>query len=81
MDEIVVTEGDTGPVLVRGPSAIAVIERDTDAVRASAAGRYGGIGLVTGVALVVVVMRALLAQAVDRDAEARVLQTELDGVI
>ncbi len=42
----------------------------------------GGLaGLVAGVALLVVVMRALLVQAVDRDAEARDLQTELDGVI
>lgn len=42
----------------------------------------GGLaGLVAGVALLVVVMRALLVQAVDRDAEARQLQAELDEVI
>jgi len=42
----------------------------------------GGAGvLVAGVALVVVVLRLLLAQAVARDAEARHLQDELDEVI
>jgi hypothetical protein len=37
--------------------------------------------LVAGVALVVWVQRTLLAQAVDRDAEARALEHELDGVV
>jgi hypothetical protein len=37
--------------------------------------------LVAGVALVVWVQRSLLAQAVDRDIEARALQHELDGVV
>lgn len=42
----------------------------------------GGAGvLIAGVALVVVVMRMLLAQAVDLDAEAQHLQAELDEVI
>lgn len=42
----------------------------------------GGVAVVlAGIALVIVVMRALLAQAVARDAEARHLQTELDEVI
>lgn len=42
----------------------------------------GGAGLlVAGMALVVVVLRKLLAQAVDRDAEARDLKAELDEVI
>ncbi|WP_182523320.1 DUF2975 domain-containing protein [Nocardioides dongkuii] len=41
----------------------------------------GAGGVVTGIALVVLVMRALLAQAVDRDAEAQQLQAELDEVI
>lgn len=41
----------------------------------------GAGGLVGGVALLVVVLRALLAQAVARDAEARDLEAELDGVI
>ena len=42
----------------------------------------GGAGvLVAGVALVVVVLRLLLAQAVARDAEAKHLQDELDEVI
>jgi hypothetical protein len=42
----------------------------------------GGAGvLVAGIALVVVVMRMLLAQAVARDGEAHRLQSELDEVI
>jgi hypothetical protein len=42
----------------------------------------GGAGLlIAGVALVVVILRMLLAQAVARDAEARHLQDELDEVI
>jgi hypothetical protein len=42
----------------------------------------GFVGLlVAGAALVVGVQRSLLAQAVARDAEARVLQAELDGVV
>ena len=41
----------------------------------------GAALVVTGVALVVYVQRMLLAQAVDRDAEARALQSELDEVI
>jgi hypothetical protein len=41
----------------------------------------GAGGLVAGVALVVVVLRLLLAQAVRRDTEAQHLQAELDEVI
>jgi hypothetical protein len=42
----------------------------------------GGIGLaILGVALIVYVLRMLLAQAVTRDVEAAQLQAELDGVI
>ena len=42
----------------------------------------GGLGvLVAGVALIVLVLRMLLAQAVARDAEAHDLQAELDEVI
>jgi len=42
----------------------------------------GGAGVViAGIALVVLVMRMLLAQAVAREAEARDLRTELDEVI
>jgi hypothetical protein len=41
-----------------------------------------GAALVTaGVALLVVVMRQLLQQAMDREAEARSLRSELDGVV
>ncbi|OAA28126.1 Protein of unknown function (DUF2975) [Frankia sp. EI5c] len=42
----------------------------------------GGVGLaVLGVALIVLVLRMLLAQAVARDVEASQLQAELDEVI
>ena len=41
----------------------------------------GGSVAVFGVALVVLVLRMLLVQAVNRDAEANRMQTELDGVI
>ncbi|QCU78214.1 DUF2975 domain-containing protein [Citricoccus sp. SGAir0253] len=41
----------------------------------------GAALVVAGVALVVYVQRMLLAQAVDRDAEARVMRAELDEVI
>ncbi len=41
----------------------------------------GAGGLVAGVALIVLVLRMLLAQAVARDAEATQLQAELDEVI
>lgn len=42
----------------------------------------GGLGLAAaGVALVVLVLRMLLAQAIDRDAEARELRSELSEVI
>ncbi|MEU2157486.1 DUF2975 domain-containing protein [Streptomyces sp. NPDC019396] len=42
----------------------------------------GGVGLaVLGVALVVLVLRMLLAQAVARDVEAKRMRVELDGVI
>ncbi|MFJ9147933.1 DUF2975 domain-containing protein [Streptomyces sp. NPDC102270] len=42
----------------------------------------GGIGVaILGVALIVLVLRMLLAQAVARDVEASQLQAELDGVI
>jgi hypothetical protein len=41
----------------------------------------GAAVLIAGVALVVAVLRMLLAQAVDRDAEAQHLRSELDEVI
>jgi hypothetical protein len=42
----------------------------------------GGLGvMIAGAALVVLVLRMLLAQAVARDAEAQNLQAELDGVV
>ena len=43
---------------------------------------FGGLGvLITGVALVVYVQRTLLRQAIERDRQARDLETELKGVI
>ena len=41
----------------------------------------GGAVVIAGIALIVLVMRMLLAQAVARDAEAHQLQAELDTVI
>jgi hypothetical protein len=41
----------------------------------------GAAALVAGIALMVLVLRMLLAQAVARDAEAHDLQAELDEVI
>jgi hypothetical protein len=41
----------------------------------------GAGGLVTGVALLVLVLRMVLAQAIDRDVEANLLRSELDEVI
>ena len=41
----------------------------------------GGAFTIAGVALLVVVMRRLLAQAIDRDAEAQTLRAELDEVV
>lgn len=41
----------------------------------------GAALVVAGVALVVVVMKALLRQAIDREAEARALRAELDEVV
>ncbi len=57
-------------LLAPGPTAPGVV------------GLVCGAALVTaGVALVIVVMRMLLAQAVDRESEARRLRSELDEVI
>jgi len=45
-------------------------------------GIVGGFSIVlTGMAMLVVVMRTLLTQAIDREAEARALRSELDEVI
>jgi hypothetical protein len=53
-----------------------------DAVPSAFVFLVGGAGVaVIGVGLVVLVVRTLLAQAVDRDAEARKLRSELDEVI
>ena len=46
VSQLVVPNGASDPLLIRGPSAIVVVERTTDAILASADGAYGGIGLV-----------------------------------
>jgi len=49
VNEVFVPVDATDPLLLRGPSSLAVVERDGGTVRASAEGAYGGIGLVHGV--------------------------------
>jgi 4-amino-4-deoxy-L-arabinose transferase-like glycosyltransferase len=49
VSQILVANEAADPVLARGPEAVAVIERATDAVLATAEGTYGGLGLVHGV--------------------------------
>ena len=62
--------------------ALAVTLAPGEAVAPGVVGLICGISLVVaGVALVVLVLRMLLAQAVARDAEAHHLQAELDEVI
>jgi hypothetical protein len=62
--------------------AVAALLAPGDAVPPGFILLVGGAGVaVIGVALVVLVVRALLAQAVDRDAEAKKLRSELDEVI
>ena len=62
--------------------ALAVVLAPGEEVPPGVVGLLCGAALVIGgVALVVLVMRMLLAQAVDRDAEARRLRSELDEVI
>lgn len=62
--------------------ALAVVLAPGEAVAPGVVGLVCGASLVIGgVALVVVVLRMLLVQAVDRDTEARHLRSELDEVI
>ncbi|WP_122819019.1 DUF2975 domain-containing protein [Nocardioides pantholopis] len=62
--------------------ALGVVLAPGEAVAPGLVLLIGGAALVVaGIALVVLVMRALLAQAVDRDAEASQLRAELDEVI
>jgi hypothetical protein len=62
--------------------ALGVVLAPGEAVAPGVVLLIGGIGLaILGVALVVVVLRALLAQAVARDVEAAQLQAELGEVI
>ena len=83
--DLVVAAIGTASVLV---FAVAVVARFAnhatpgDEVAPGLVGLICGLALVVaGVALVVYVMRTLLAQAVSRDAEAQQLQSELDEVI
>lgn len=62
--------------------ALGVVLAPGEAVAPGVVLLVGGVAVaVAGVALTVLVLRALLAQAVDRDAEARHLRAELDEVI
>jgi hypothetical protein len=64
------------------PVAMGVVLAPGEAVAPGVVLLLGGLAvLVAGVALIVLVQRALLAQAVARDVEARGLQGELDQVI
>lgn len=83
--DLVIAAIGTASVLV---FAVAVVARFAnhatpgDEVAPGLVGLICGLALVVaGVALVVYVMRTLLAQAVSRDAEAQQLQSELDEVI
>lgn len=83
--DLVVAAIGTASVLV---FAVAVVARFAnhatpgDEVAPGLVGLICGLALVVaGVALVVYVMRTLLAQAVSRDAEAQQLQSELDEII
>lgn len=75
----------TASLLVFGVAVVGAISNRTtpgDEVAPGVVALICGVSLViAGVALVVLVQRALLAQAVDRDTEARHLQSELDEVI
>jgi hypothetical protein len=62
--------------------ALGVVLAPGEAVAPGVVLLIGGVGLaVLGVALIVLVLRMLLAQAVDRDAEASRMQAELAEVI
>ena len=49
VNQVLVPSEASDPILLRGTDGVAVIERATDEVLASAEGMYGGIGLVVGV--------------------------------
>jgi hypothetical protein len=75
-------------VIIGAISTAAVVVALMAVALAPTAMAPGAVGLVCGLALVVagiallmVVMRALLVQAVDREAEAGHLRSELDGVV
>jgi 4-amino-4-deoxy-L-arabinose transferase-like glycosyltransferase len=49
VSEIVIPDAAADPVLLRGASGLAVVDRGGDTVVGTAAGAYGGIGFVTGI--------------------------------
>ena len=48
VNQVLVPAEAAGPLLVRGPESIAVLERGANTIRVTAEGSYGGIGLVHG---------------------------------
>jgi predicted membrane-bound dolichyl-phosphate-mannose-protein mannosyltransferase len=48
VSQLLVPEAATDPILVRGPGAVAVIERETDALLSTAEGAFGGVAFVQG---------------------------------
>jgi ABC-type sulfate transport system permease component len=83
--DVVIAAVSTAAALVLGLAVLAAYSNRTtpgDEVAPGLVGLVMVFGLaVGGVALIVVVLRALLTQAVARDTEARHLQAELDEVI
>jgi hypothetical protein len=83
--DVVIGAIATGAVLVFGIALVGVYANRTapeDEIAPGMVGLICGLSLVVaGVALVVLVMRMLLAQAVALDSEAKHLQAELDEVI
>jgi hypothetical protein len=77
--DVVIGAVFTASLLVLG---VGVVLAPGEAVAPGAVLLVGGVALVVaGIGLIVLVMRALLAQAVALDAHAHELQTELDTVI
>ena len=77
--DIVIAATATASLLVFG---LAVVMAPGEAIAPGIVGLVCGVSLmVAGVALIVLVLRMLLAQAVARDAEAQDLRSELDQVI
>ena len=83
--DVVIGALTTGALLVLAVAVVARLANDGvegDAVAPGLVGLVCGLALVVaGIALLVYVMRALLAQAVSLDTQARTLRSELDEVI